>query len=110
MLDRLVLTDLPTEDHSLLRVGAGAIERRLAEPDSLGGDQDALGVHAVQDVLEASALLADAVGLGNAQAVDEQHVRIDGMATDASGVVRVRISILSATCAVEIHALRPEMT
>ena len=44
-----------------LGVARGAGERDAAEPDRLGGDQDALRVHPVQDVLEALALLADAV-------------------------------------------------
>ena len=44
-----------------LRHSGGAGERGAAEPDRFGGDQDALRVHAVQDVVEALAFLADAV-------------------------------------------------
>ena len=61
MLDRLVLADRPAEHDALLGVARGAGQRRAADADRLGRDQDALGVHAVQDVLEALALLADAV-------------------------------------------------
>jgi hypothetical protein len=61
MLDGLVLADRAVEDDALVGVLDSPLQRRLAQADSLGGDQDALGVHAVQDVLEATALLADAV-------------------------------------------------
>ena len=61
MLDRLVLADRAAEHDALLGVGGGAPKRGAAEADRFGGDQDALGIDAVQDVLEAAALLADAV-------------------------------------------------
>src|SRR5260370_938478 len=60
MLDPLVLADRPAEDDALAGVARGAGERGPPEPDRLGSDQDALGVHAMQDVLEPPALLADA--------------------------------------------------
>ena len=43
------------------RSAAARAQRRAAEADRLGREQDALGVHAVQDVVEALAFLADAV-------------------------------------------------
>src|SRR3954465_8974203 len=64
MLDRLVLSDRPVEHHALLRILRCPLDRAAAEADELGGNQDALRVHAVQDVLEALALLADAIVLG----------------------------------------------
>ena len=95
-------------------------------------------VQAVQDVLEATAFLADPVGHGDGQPVDEQHVRVHGLAThfldlpdfhlgpvqvrieqrQALGglvhlrqrVVRASSSILCATWAVEIQILRPWTT
>ena len=77
MLDRLVLADRPVEHHALLRVLGGARHGAAPQPDELRRDQDALGIHAVQDVLEALALLADAIGLGHRQRVEEHLVRVD---------------------------------
>ena len=122
-----------------LGVSRGAL-RSAARPSPTASarDQDALGVHAVQDVFEAPALLADAVGDRHRQLVDEQLVRVDGLAahlldlahldaaaveigveqaqafgrrfTSSSGVVRASSSILSATCAVEIQIFWPSTT
>src|SRR5207247_5970204 len=80
--DRLIPADGPVEHHPLLRIRGGAAHRAAAEADQLGGDEDALGVHAVQDVLEALAFLADAVRRGHRQAVEEPLVRVDGMPAD----------------------------
>ena len=55
-------------------------ERGAAEPDRFGGDQDALGIHAVQDVFEAAAFLADAVVGRHVQSVDEDLIGIDRVA------------------------------
>src|SRR5919206_2082389 len=58
-LDALVLADRPAEDLAF----PGAAGRTIHEPpsiaDALGGDQDPLGVHPVEDVAEALAFLAD---------------------------------------------------
>src|SRR5688572_15894026 len=80
MLDRLVLADRPVEYHALLRVPGRARHRAAPQPDELGGDQDALRIHAVQDVLETLAFLADAIGLGHRQRVEEHLVRVDRVA------------------------------
>src|SRR6185312_16686777 len=80
MLDALVLADGTAEDDALARVSGGAIERGEAQPDRLGGDQDALRIHAVQDLLEALAFLADEIGARHLETVDEKHVRIDRLA------------------------------
>ena len=53
VLDALVLADRPAEHDALAGIARGAGQRGAAEPDRLGGDQDALRVHAVQDVLKA---------------------------------------------------------
>ena len=81
MLDRLVLADRPVEHDALLGVGGGLAQRRAAKADALGADQDALGIHAVQDVFEALALFADPVGHRHRQRVDEQLVGVDGAAS-----------------------------
>ena len=70
--------------------GSGrALERDLAEADCFGGDQNALGIHAVQDVLEATAFFADPVGDGDFEAVDEDLVGIDGLAPHFGDLVRL---------------------
>ena len=62
VLDALVLADRAAEHDALAGVARGAGQRGAPEPHRLGGDQDALRVHAVQDVLEAAPLVADPVG------------------------------------------------
>ena len=80
MLDRLVLADRTVEHVALFGVGRGARQRHLAEPDRFGRDQDAFGIHAVQDVFEAAALLAEAIFDRNFKILEEQFVGIDGLA------------------------------
>ena len=74
MLDRLVLADRPAEHHTLLGIGGGALQRDAAEPDRFGGDQNALRIEPMKNVFEAAAVLADPVGFGNFQPVDEQLI------------------------------------
>src|SRR5256885_1713297 len=52
VLHRLVLPDRAVEDDALVRVRARARERGAAQADGFGGDEDPLGVHAVQNVIE----------------------------------------------------------
>ena len=61
MLDGLVLPDRPAEHDALFCIGGRALECGAAEADRFGGDQNALRIHAVENVLEAAALLADPV-------------------------------------------------
>ena len=58
-LHALVLADRPAEHDALVRVARRALDEPAAVADALGGDQDPLGVQAVEDVAEALALLAD---------------------------------------------------
>ena len=58
-LDALVRADRPAEDDALASRRRRLLDEPAAVADALGGDQDALGVHAVEDVAEALALLAD---------------------------------------------------
>ena len=60
-LDTLVLADGPAEDLALLRPRAGFVYKETAVAYALGGYQDALGVHPVEDVAKALSLLADEV-------------------------------------------------
>src|SRR5439155_15391535 len=80
VLDALVLADRAVEDDALVSVACGALERHAAQADRLGGDQDALRVHAVQDVIEAAALFAQPVLDRDAQVVDKELVRVDRLA------------------------------
>lgn len=80
MLHGLVLADGPAKNMSLAGVERGAPQRGIPDADGLGGDEDALGVHAVHDHLEAVVFLADEICRGDAPAVEEQAVGVDGRA------------------------------
>ena len=82
MRDRLVLPDRPVEDHALLRVLHGALERGTADADGLDGRHDALGIERVEQVVEALPHFADHIARGNLQPIDEDLVRVDGGATE----------------------------
>jgi hypothetical protein len=75
----LVLSDRPPEHHALLGISGGAFERGAAEPDRFRRDQDAFGIHAVQNVFEAAAFLADAILGRHFQTVNEELIGVDGM-------------------------------
>ena len=96
---RLVLADRPAEHDALLGIARGPRQRRAADADGLGRDQYALGIHAVQDVLEAPALLADAVLERHRQAVEEQLVGVDRLA--AHLVDDARLHVLAVERGVE---------
>ena len=51
-----------------------------AKPHRFRRDQDALGIHAVQDIFEAAAFLAEAVLDRDLEILEEQFVGIDGLA------------------------------
>src|SRR5947209_20126256 len=80
MLDRLVLADRAAEDDALLGVARRAFQCGAADADRLRRNEYALRIHAVQDVFEAASLFADPVLGRDAQSVDEQRIRIDGLA------------------------------
>ncbi len=81
MLDRLVHADRPVEHDATLGVVGRARYRDMAEPDGFGRDQDALRIHAVQDVFKTPPLLAEAILNGNLEILEEQLVRVDRLAT-----------------------------
>src|SRR5690606_20969517 len=80
MLDRLVLPDRPVEHDPLTGIVHGAGEGGAADADRLGGYQDPLRIEAVEQVVEALALFADQVFLLDLQPVDEELVRVHGLA------------------------------
>ncbi len=138
MLDALVLADGAAEDDAFAGIGGCAMQCVAAQADRFGGDQDTFGVEAVEQVAEAFAFLADAVFVGDEEVVDEDRVRIHGVAAhlrDAAhfdaGAVEVGVEqghaagrllalrfgcgavsskILSATWAELVQILRPLMT
>ena len=77
MLDRLILSDRPVEHDALLGVGGSLAQSRAAEPDRFGADQNALGIHAVQDVAKAASFIADAIFDRHLKPVDEHLIGID---------------------------------
>src|ERR1700722_11572978 len=78
MLDGLVLAYGSIEYHPLPCVARGATQRVLGYSDRTGGDDDTLGVEAVQEVVKPPPLFADSILLGNEQVLDENRIRING--------------------------------
>ncbi len=74
-LHALVLADRPAENRAVLGVGGGAIDEELPVADALGGDEDALGIHPVEDVAEALAFFPDQVLGGDFEIVEEEFRR-----------------------------------
>ncbi len=79
----------PVEDDAALCVVGGAVQRDHAEADGFGRDQDALGIHPVQDVFEAAAFLADPVLHRNLEILEEQLVGVDRLAAHLLDLARV---------------------
>ena len=71
-LDTLVFADRHTEHLALRGIVARAVDEPARVADTLGGDQDSFRVHAVENVAEALAFLADQVGGRHPQVVEEQ--------------------------------------
>ena len=81
-LDTLILADGPTEDDALFRVGCGATEGDATSAQGFGGDEDALGVEAIEEVVEAAPNFADNIAGIDGEVVVEDLVRIDGVAPE----------------------------
>src|SRR5713101_5998488 len=80
MLDRLVAPDRPAEYLALARVADGLSKRRTTQTDSLGGNEDPLRIHAVENELESLAFLSDAILDRHRQAIDEKLIGVDRLA------------------------------
>src|SRR4051812_11097856 len=91
MLNRLVLADRTIEYDAFFGIVRRALERNLAQAHRLGSDQYALGIHAVQYVFETAAFLADTVGNGDFQAVDEYLVGVNRFTTHLRNLARFHI-------------------
>ena len=70
-LHALILPDRPSEHIALLGVAARPPDEPFGVADAFGRDQDALGVHAGQDVTEALPFAADQILGRHAQVVEE---------------------------------------
>ena len=73
-LDALVLADRAAEHGALLGVVGGLGDEPFGVADAFGRDQDALGIHAGEDVAKALAFLADQVFRRHLH-VGEEHFR-----------------------------------
>ena len=73
-LDALVLSDRAIEDDALVRVRARLVDKPVAIADALRGDQNALGVHAIEYISEALALFPYQIFGGNLQVVKKDFV------------------------------------
>ncbi|MNU32866.1 hypothetical protein D3C71_214190 [compost metagenome] len=105
-LHALVLADRAAEHHAFLGVGRHLVHEPIAVADAFGGDQGAFGVQAVEDVLEALALFADQVFLGDFQIVEEEFV---GLVVDHVGNGADRHAVLDGVVQVDQedrHAFR----
>ena len=80
VLNALVLSDGSIKDDALLGVIRCAIQRALPQAHRLSRNENALGVHAVQDVLEALAFFSNAVCSRHRHAIEEHLVRVDRLA------------------------------
>jgi hypothetical protein len=91
MLDRLVLADRPAEHDAFPGVVARALQRRLGGAERGRGDEDALRVQAVEQGFEALAFIADTVFERDLQPIDEQLVRVHGLARHLLDLVRAHM-------------------
>lgn len=70
-LDALILADWPFKDHPLLRIATGTINEPVTIANTFGGNQNTLGVHAIQNVAKAHAFLTNEAVERDAQIVEE---------------------------------------
>src|SRR4029079_5945428 len=95
MRDRLVLANAAPEDPALARIARSAVQGGAAYPHRFRGDEDSLGVHAMQNKAKAVTLGANPIGNGNAHAVEKELVGIDSVAA------HLVYGAVSRACAVE---------
>src|SRR6266446_3400735 len=70
----LIAADRPVEYDALVCILDGTLDEPITVADALGGDQRALGIQAVEDVLESLAFLPDQVLGGHLQVVEKYFV------------------------------------
>src|ERR1700686_3563368 len=74
-LHALVLSDLTPKDDPLLRIFPRTLDEEATVTDALGGDQDAFGVHPVEDVAKSLAFFTDQILGRHLEVVNEDFVR-----------------------------------
>jgi hypothetical protein len=100
------------EDLAFTGVGAGALDEPVAVADGLGGEQDPLGVPAVDHVAEALALRADERVGGDLHAVVAHLVggvvehRADGLDLEGLGLVGAHLAQVDEEQADPVGAAR----
>src|ERR1700692_2071650 len=77
MLDTLILADLSAEHYPILGILRRELKHGAAHADLLGGDENALGVHAVEYVAQTLALLSNQRVFRHRQVVNEEFVGVD---------------------------------
>src|SRR6185295_14021862 len=75
-LHTLILSDRPAKYDALLGIVRRASDKVLGIPEAFGGDQNAFGIHTINNVLETFALLADQILGGNLEIVDEDFAGV----------------------------------
>src|ERR671917_1389117 len=75
-LDALVLAYGAAEDRAVVRAAGGSVHEPPPVADALGGDQDPLRVHPVEDVPKPPPLIADQGARRDAQVLEEELVRL----------------------------------
>src|ERR687893_107982 len=75
-LDALVLAYGAAEDRAVVRAAGGAVHEPPPVADALGGDQDPLRVHPVEDVPKPPPLIANKGARRDAQILEEELVRL----------------------------------
>ncbi len=75
-LHALIPADGTVEDDALAGIAGDALDEPVSVADALGGDQGALGIQAVEDVLEALSFSADQILRGDLEVLDEELVGI----------------------------------
>src|SRR5947209_9234177 len=73
-LDTLVLADRTTKNMALPRSLRCPLHKPATIANTLGSDENALGVHAIQDVAEAKPLFANQILGGHLHVLEEQFV------------------------------------
>src|SRR4029079_14250357 len=80
VLDPLVLADRPVEDFALAGVVDSLAQRRATQTHRLRGDEYPLRIHAVEDVFEPPALLADAIPSRDTKTIEKHLIGVDRLA------------------------------
>src|SRR5262245_43910885 len=96
MLDCLVLPNRPAEHDALLGIATSARKRRATNADRFGGHENPFRVHPMQDIFEASALLADQVLSRHWHGIEKELVGVDSLAAHLVDHARLHVLTFEA--------------